>query len=69
MTNSTHELPLIRKTDIEVDGGVGETTVDQCASAGANMMVSGTAVAQATDPKSVIEELRRIATERQVKRL
>ena len=28
--------------DIEVDGGVGPGTIDQCASAGANMIVSGT---------------------------
>ena len=28
--------------DIEVDGGVGPSTIDQCASAGANMIVSGT---------------------------
>jgi ribulose-phosphate 3-epimerase len=50
-----------RSLDIEVDGGVGPSTVDQCASAGANMIVSGTAITQAPDPKSVIEQIREIA--------
>ncbi|XKL59199.1 hypothetical protein PGB90_000215 [Kerria lacca] len=44
--------------DIEVDGGVGLDTIEQCAEAGANMIVSGTAVTGSTDPKSVITKLR-----------
>uniref|UniRef100_A0A6G1S6J6 Ribulose-phosphate 3-epimerase n=1 Tax=Aceria tosichella TaxID=561515 RepID=A0A6G1S6J6_9ACAR len=50
-----------RSLDIEVDGGVGPSTVDQCSSAGANMIVSGTAITQAPNPKSVIEQIREIA--------
>uniref|UniRef100_A0A0K8T1K9 Ribulose-phosphate 3-epimerase n=1 Tax=Lygus hesperus TaxID=30085 RepID=A0A0K8T1K9_LYGHE len=44
--------------DIEVDGGVGPSTIQQCAQAGANMIVSGTAVAKAPNPASVIKEIR-----------
>jgi len=44
--------------DIEVDGGVGPGTIDQCASAGANMIVSGTAVVKSEDPRSVMNNMR-----------
>lgn len=44
--------------DIEVDGGVGPATIDACAQAGANMIVSGTAVVNADDPSKVITSLR-----------
>ncbi|TMW44477.1 hypothetical protein DOY81_010437 [Sarcophaga bullata] len=44
--------------DIEVDGGVGPKTIDCCAKAGANMIVSGTAVIQAPDQKAVISLLK-----------
>lgn len=44
--------------DIEVDGGVGPSTIDACAEAGANMIVSGTAVTGAPDPAHVIRCLR-----------
>ncbi|XP_045596648.1 ribulose-phosphate 3-epimerase isoform X1 [Procambarus clarkii] len=44
--------------DIEVDGGVGPSTIDACAEAGANMIVSGSAVVNAEDPKAVILQLR-----------
>jgi len=44
--------------DIEVDGGVGLQTIDACAKAGANMIVSGTAVMNADDPANVIWQLR-----------
>ncbi|KAG0721659.1 Ribulose-phosphate 3-epimerase [Chionoecetes opilio] len=44
--------------DIEVDGGVGLATIDACAKAGANMIVSGSAVVQADDPRAVISQLR-----------
>ncbi|XP_042235737.1 ribulose-phosphate 3-epimerase-like [Homarus americanus] len=44
--------------DIEVDGGVGLSTIDACAKAGANMIVSGSAVVKAEDPQSVISQLR-----------
>ncbi|GAB0099166.1 Ribulose-phosphate 3-epimerase [Sergentomyia squamirostris] len=44
--------------DIEVDGGVGPKNIDVCSQAGANMIVSGTAVIQAPDQKAVIASLR-----------
>ncbi|CAB3382461.1 Hypothetical predicted protein [Cloeon dipterum] len=45
--------------NIEVDGGVGPSTIDQCSKAGANWIVSGTAVIKADDPKSVISSLKK----------
>ncbi|XP_068185659.1 ribulose-phosphate 3-epimerase [Antennarius striatus] len=44
--------------DIEVDGGVGPNTIHKCAEAGANMIVSGSAVIGSDDPRSVIALLR-----------
>ncbi|XP_076648238.1 ribulose-phosphate 3-epimerase [Halictus rubicundus] len=44
--------------DIEVDGGVGPATIDACAQAGANMIVSGTAVIGSSDQAKVIKTLR-----------
>ncbi|XP_076331815.1 ribulose-phosphate 3-epimerase [Tachypleus tridentatus] len=44
--------------DIEVDGGVGPNTIDLCAEAGANMIVSGTAVTTSDDPRRIISSLR-----------
>lgn len=44
--------------DIEVDGGVGLATIDECAKAGANMIVSGTAVVKSPDPSQVIKDMR-----------
>ncbi|XP_014270229.1 ribulose-phosphate 3-epimerase [Halyomorpha halys] len=44
--------------DIEVDGGVGPGTIDACAQAGANMIVSGSAVTNSDNPRVVIQQLR-----------
>jgi len=44
--------------DIEVDGGVGPNTIDQCAHAGSNVIVAGTAIFNAADPEKVIEQLK-----------
>ncbi|KAG6459623.1 ribulose-phosphate 3-epimerase [Manduca sexta] len=44
--------------DIEVDGGVGPSTIECCATAGANMIVSGTAVIGAPDQAATIKLLR-----------
>ncbi|MCJ1268690.1 RIBULOSE-phosphate 3-epimerase [Lobaria immixta] len=44
--------------NIEVDGGLAESTVDQAAEAGANVIVAGSAVFGAKDPAAVIERLR-----------
>ncbi|KAJ9588714.1 hypothetical protein L9F63_018006, partial [Diploptera punctata] len=46
--------------NIEVDGGVGPSTIQACAEAGANMIVSGTAVIGAEDPGKVIATMRDI---------
>lgn len=43
---------------IEVDGGLGENTVDQAAAVGANVIVAGSAVFGAKDPAGVIKLLR-----------
>uniref|UniRef100_A0A8C4NEE0 Ribulose-phosphate 3-epimerase n=1 Tax=Eptatretus burgeri TaxID=7764 RepID=A0A8C4NEE0_EPTBU len=49
--------------DIEVDGGVGLDTINKCAEAGANMIVSGSAIMKSEDPRSVIKTLRDAVTE------
>ncbi|KAJ0005606.1 hypothetical protein NQD34_015500 [Periophthalmus magnuspinnatus] len=49
--------------DIEVDGGVGPDTIHCCAEAGANMIVSGSAVIGSDDPRSVIAHLRSVVAE------
>ena len=46
--------------DIEVDGGLGEATIDEAASAGANVIVAGSAVFGANDPAAVIAKLREV---------
>lgn len=52
--------------DIEVDGGVGESTIEVAAQAGANMIVSGSAVIKSDKPKEVIDTLRAV-TEKWIK--
>lgn len=49
--------------DIEMDGGIGLTTVAACAEAGTDVFVAGTAVFGAPDVSARIAELRRIAAE------
>lgn len=49
------QYPLL---NIEVDGGVGPSTISCCAEAGANMIVSGTAVIGAADQAATIRTLR-----------
>lgn len=48
-------FPLL---DIEVDGGVGPSTVKVCAEHGANMIVSGTAIINSKDRRATIEEMK-----------
>lgn len=50
--------------NIEVDGGVGPKTIDACAAAGANMIVSGTAVVKAENPNEVMKSLREAVARR-----
>lgn len=47
--------------DIQVDGGVGETTVADCAAAGANVFVVGTASFRAENMKNAITTITDIA--------
>lgn len=46
--------------DIGVDGGVSLKTIDYCANAGANMIVSGSAIMKSQNPAEVIKELRTV---------
>ena len=44
--------------DIEVDGGIGPSTIQGAADAGSNVIVAGSATFAAKDPGSVISLLR-----------
>ena len=44
--------------DIQVDGGVSLKTVEECAEAGANVLVAGSAIFGSEDPKATISELK-----------
>jgi ribulose-phosphate 3-epimerase len=44
--------------DIQVDGGVGPSTIHVCADAGSNVIVAGSAIFGAKDSKAVISEIR-----------
>jgi ribulose-phosphate 3-epimerase len=44
--------------DIEVDGGIGPSTIQGAADAGSNVIVAGSATFTANDPQSVISLLR-----------
>lgn len=48
--------------DIEVDGGLGPSTIDSAACAGANSIVSGSAVVKAKDPAEVMKNLKKSVT-------
>ncbi len=45
--------------DIEVDGGINLATADKVKEAGANILVSGTAILMANDYKVIIDELKK----------
>ncbi|NBU32530.1 MAG: ribulose-phosphate 3-epimerase [Actinobacteria bacterium] len=47
---------------IQVDGGVSAATIQECADAGADTFVAGSAVYQSADPASVVSTLRELAT-------
>ena len=44
--------------DIEVDGGINLSNVDRVKAAGANMIVSGTAIVKAEDKANVISKMK-----------
>ena len=46
------------KLDISVDGGINSETAKQCVQAGANILIAGSTVFKAENPKKAIEELR-----------
>ncbi|MDF2145825.1 ribulose-phosphate 3-epimerase [Knoellia sp. p5-6-4] len=46
---------------VQVDGGVSASTIEQCAEAGADVFVAGSAVYGADDAAGAVEELRRLA--------
>lgn len=46
---------------IQVDGGVAESTIEECAAAGANVFVAGSAVYNAADPAAACAKLRNLA--------
>ena len=48
-------------TDIQVDGGINDKTVETAAAAGANVFVAGSAVFGAADASEAIESLRSLA--------
>jgi len=46
---------------VQVDGGIGLDSIEQCAAAGADVFVAGSAVYRADDPLVMIEQLRAAA--------
>lgn len=46
---------------VQVDGGVSASTIEQCAEAGADVFVAGSAVYGADDAAAAVDELRRLA--------
>lgn len=65
------ELPKVKKLrnkypdlSIEVDGGLNEETIHEAAEAGANIIVAGSAVFGAQDPRAVIKKLREAVNKR-----
>uniref|UniRef100_A0A914W3K2 Ribulose-phosphate 3-epimerase n=1 Tax=Plectus sambesii TaxID=2011161 RepID=A0A914W3K2_9BILA len=62
MANMMEKVRTIRSAhpnlNIQVDGGIGTENVDQCAEAGANVIVSGTGIIRSKDPQETIKTLR-----------
>ncbi|MCX6405017.1 MAG: ribulose-phosphate 3-epimerase, partial [Actinobacteria bacterium] len=46
---------------VQVDGGVSAATIQECADAGADTFVAGSAVYQSADPAKVVSTLRELA--------
>ena len=62
MSNMMSKVKHLRQNyptlNIEVDGGVGPATINECAQAGANMIVSGTAVVKSENPARMFRSVR-----------
>ena len=66
MTRKVHWLRTqFPSLDTEVDGGVGPDTIHKCAEAGANTIVSGSAIMKSEDPRSMINLLRTVCSDAQ----
>jgi ribulose-phosphate 3-epimerase len=46
---------------IEIDGGISADTIEQCADAGADVFVAGSAVYAADNPNAIVDQLRGLA--------
>ena len=62
MVNKVQELAELRdnlglKFNIEVDGGINDITIKDCAAAGANIFVAGSYVFDTSDPISQVNKL------------
>ncbi|KAG6716195.1 hypothetical protein I3842_04G035300 [Carya illinoinensis] len=69
MPEMMEKVRVLRKKyptlDIEVDGGLGPSTIDVAASAGANCIVAGSSVFGASEPAQVISLMRKSVDEAQ----
>ncbi|KAF2305956.1 hypothetical protein GH714_009148 [Hevea brasiliensis] len=67
MADMMDKVKTLRKKypslDIEVDGGLGPSTIDMAASAGANCIVAGSSVFGAPEPSHIISLMRRSVEE------
>lgn len=67
MSDMMPKVEYLRKNypqmDIEVDGGVSLETIGECARAGANMIVAGTAIIKAQDQQQVMREMKQTVTQ------
>lgn len=60
LLDKVKELRHLRpKLDIEVDGGIGHSTINEAIKAGANFFVSGSYVMNSENPKEAIEILKK----------
>ena len=68
MDNMMSKVQMLREKhpylDIEVDGGVSPgPTIEACAKAGANMIVSGSGVVKAEDPSKAMSSMKKAVSD------